>query len=395
MNKTDDFFDVIVIGVGSMGASTCYNLAKKGIKVLGLEQFDITHEMGSHAGQSRMIRKAYFEHPSYVPLLERAYHNWKQLEKETGEHVYFKTGVLYFGKANHILMSGVNESSKKYNIHVDNINKDQLQKKYPQFRIPDNYQVLFEPDAGFITPERAILLYVEKAIELGATIKTKSKVLEWKEKEDVIEVVTSTKTYKAKKLVITAGAWAPKMIPSIASSLKVTKQIVGWVIPKNNELFKYGKLPCWAIADDAMPGMFYGFPMLPAGKFNGPIGFKLAHHFHGEISDPDTITRIPTMQDEENLKYVLNKFFPDGFKSTHVIKTCIYTNTPDEHFIIDLLPEYKHVIVAAGFSGHGFKFVSVVGEILTDLALNGVSDLPIDFLTTKRLSSFNQRDSTS
>lgn len=380
-------FDVIVLGVGSMGSATCYYLSKQGVNVLGLEQFDIPHELGSHAGQSRMIRKAYFEHPDYVPLLERAYKNWKQLESITGTQVYFKTGLLYCAKPDHALMKGVHLSADKYKIKLDTLSTTEMNLKYPQLHIPADYEKLFEPDAGFVTPERAILLYTDQALQHGAVIKTKAKVVQWKKTQDGIEVTTTDNTYTAKKLVITAGPWTGKMIDGLSSSLTVTRQMLAWVIPKNNSLFGLGKFPCWSIADDTRPGIYYGFPVLPVGKFNGPIGFKLAHHYHGVVSDPDSINRIPTPEDETNLVNVLNKFFPGGYKATHVMKTCMYTNTPDQNFILDFLPGYENnVAVAAGFSGHGFKFASVVGEIMSDLAIKGKTDLPIGFLNENRFA---------
>ena len=383
--KSQTHFDVIVLGVGSMGSSSCYYLAKQGIKVLGLEQFDIPHELGSHAGQSRIIRKAYFEHSDYVPLLLQAYKNWRHLEKITKTQIYFQTGLLYCGKSGSPLMKGIHESADKYKIKVDSITSKKLKSKYPQINVPDDYEKLFEPEAGFLTPEKIILLYTEQTLKLGATIKTKVKVLEWKRTKGGIEVKTSVGGFSAKKLIITAGPWAGKMIPGLSSTLKITRQMIGWVIPQKPNLFELAKFPCWLIADDKKPGAYYGFPILPVGKFNGPIGFKLAHHYQGSVTDPDMVNRTPTKEDEENLIYALNKFFPGSYKSTHVMKTCMYTNTPDENFILDFLPGYdKDVMIATGFSGHGFKFSSVVGEIMSDLAIKGKTNLPIGFLNASR-----------
>jgi sarcosine oxidase len=222
-------------------------------------------------------------------------------------------------------------------------------------------------------------------LQRGAVIKTNIKVLQWNKTSEGIEVRTNAGIYFAKKIIITAGPWTGKIIQDLSSTLKVTRQILAWVIPKNNSLFELGRFPCWMGVDDTKPGIFYGFPILPVGKFDGPIGFKLAHHYPGPISDPDTINRIPTADDEANLVDTFNKFFPDGYKSTLVLKTCMYTNTPDENFILDFLPNYdKDVIVAAGFSGHGFKFASVVGEIMSDLATKGSTHLPIGFLNASR-----------
>jgi sarcosine oxidase len=377
-------FDVIVLGVGSMGSATCYQLAKRGVKVLGLEQFDIPHELGSHAGQSRIIRKAYFEHPDYVPLLVRAYENWAALENATGSQVYFKTGLLYAGRKEGILIKGVRESAEKFKIRVDDLSAEEAKETFSQFNIPEDDDILFEPDAGFVTPERAILLFTEQAIRHGAVIRTKERIVEWKKSAEHIEVKTNSGDYTCEKLVITAGPWAGQMIPGISSNLSITRQLIAWVSPANWKPFELGNFPCWLIEDKDRNGAYYGFPVLPAGKFGGPIGLKLAHHYPGEVTDPDMVNGVPNEEDEANLIYALNKFLPGGYTSTLAMKTCMYTNTPDENFILDLLPGYDDVVIATGFSGHGFKFASVVGEIMADLAMHGKTSFPIGFLNAKR-----------
>jgi sarcosine oxidase len=378
-------YDVIVLGVGSMGSSACYQLAHRGFKVLGLEQFDIPHDLGSHAGQSRIIRKAYGEGSDYVPLLERAYRNWQTLESETGYQVYYKTGLTYFGAPDDPFLKTVRGSSKKYKIPLNDLTAEECDKKYPQFKLPQNFQRLEEPEAGFITPERSILLYVQQAVFKGAVIRTKEKVLEWKyESSGAIRIITNKGTYTAGKLIITAGPWAGKYMPALTSKLTVTRQAVAWVKPKNWENFMLGKFPCWILEDKDHD--FYGFPILPVGTFAGPLGLKLALHFPGaETTDPDQVNRNPKESDEKILVDFLNKFIPEGYERTLVMKTCLYTNSPDHDFIIDYLPEFnKDIVFATGFSGHGFKFVSVVGEILADLAMDGSTKLPVDFLSTKR-----------
>lgn len=185
--------------------------------------------------------------------------------------------------------------------------------------------------------------------------------------------------------MITAGPWAGKLMPLLQPQLTVTRQVVAWVNMKNRDALALGKFPCWIIADENMPGIFYGFPVLPEEIFGEPIGFKLAHHYAAEKTDADSINRTTTAHDEKNILYALDQFFPGSYQSTHVVKTCLYTNTPDEHFIIDYLPgHHKDVAMAAGFSGHGFKFASAVGEILSDLVLKGKTDLPIGFLRAGR-----------
>ena len=372
-------FDVIVLGVGSMGSSTCYFLANRGHRVLGLEQFDIPHELGSHLGQSRIIRKAYAEHPDYVPLLVRAYHNWKALEEQTGSQVYFKTGLVYFGRPTDATIKGVRLSADKYRIEVKTLSEAETARKYPQFTLPSGYERLEEPDAGFVTPERCILLFTDQALRHGATILTKTKVSNWKRDGRGFIVSTNRGEFSCRKLVITAGPWAGKMIPGLSSRLRVTRQVLAWMKPKKWEPFALGQFPCWIV------DQFYGFPVLPVGTLGGPIGLKLARHFPGVVSDPDALDRVPAAADERELVDALNRFIPDGYAETHVMKVCMYTNTPDENFILDYLPGFeKDVAIAAGFSGHGFKFSSVVGEIMADLAMNGSTALPIGFLNARR-----------
>jgi sarcosine oxidase len=379
-------FDVIVLGVGSMGSSACYHLARQGYKVLGLEQFDIPHEQGSHAGQSRIIRKAYGEDPDYVPLLERAYQNWKTLEEETQTQVYFRTGLFYSGGPKDEFLETVKESSAKYKVPVNQLSAAECSRKYPQFNLPAEFQRLEEPDAGLLTPERCILLMTEQAIKRGAVIRTKERVLEWKREGGTITVKTDRATYTAGKLVITAGPWAAKMMPTLASRLTVVRQVLAWMKPRKWEPFAMDKFPCWIIQDEHAEG--YGFPILPVGKFGGPVGLKVAlHQGASSAVDPDAVNRKTSDQDERALIDFMKKFIPDGYESTLTMKTCLYTNTPDYNFIIDYLPGHdKDVAVAAGFSGHGFKFVSVIGEIMADLAMKGSTSMPIGFLSARRFS---------
>lgn len=383
-SAVDTHYDVIVLGVGSMGAATCYQLAKQGYTVLGLEQFDIPHELGSHAGQSRIIRKAYGEASDYVPLLERAYENWQALEEETGSQVYYKTGLVYFGGTGEPFLKTVKQSAAEYNIPVNSLSIPECDKKYPQFNLPNNFQRLEEPDAGLLTPERSILLFVQQALQHGAVIRTKEKVLDWTSKNGTVTVKTEKGSYNSAKLVITAGAWAGRQVSNMAPKLKVTRQALAWVQPKKWDAFSLGNFPCWNIATKGYD--FYGFPILPVAQFGAPLGLKLALHYPGgDLTDPDLVNRNTKETDEKVLIDFLNEFIPDGYQSTLTMKTCLYTNTPDENFIVDFLPAYgKTVAIAAGFSGHGFKFASVIGEILADLAINGATPLPIDFLNAQR-----------
>lgn len=361
-----------------MGAATCFELAERGLRVLGLEQFHAPHEQGEHYGQSRIIRKAYFEHPDYVPLLERAYQNWKKLEQLTGTQVYYPTGLLYIGELANALISGTRRSAAQYGIPLQETKEAG---RYKPFQVPDSFAVLEEPDAGFLTPERAIRLYINEAISRKAVIRQEEKVLSWQSSAHGVLVTTDKNTYSADKLVITAGPWAGQLIPSLRNELTVTRQVLAWVEPQHPERYSPDRFPCWTYAVPGMDSIFYGFPMLDPEQMGGPAGLKLAWHAQGASTDPDHVNREVSAAEEALLVRFLETYMPGTYKRTLTLKTCLYTNTPDEHFIIDRLPgNHNNVFVAAGFSGHGFKFVSVVGELLADLAEKGTSNLPAAFL---------------
>lgn len=363
-----------------MGSAACWYLARRGQRVLGLEQFTTPHENGSHAGQSRIIRKAYFEHADYVPLLERAYENWRSFEVETGQSFYYRTGIVYVGRSGNENISGIRYSAGIHGIPIENWDPEKLERIYPAFKIPRDFDVIFEPDAGFVTPEQAIGMYVEKAVLQGAHIRTHTPVVSWRHESSRIRVVTPREEFSSDKLVITAGAWTSRLVPAVASNLTVTRQVLAWVSPPAPGSFSMGKFPCWFVEDPAL-GTFYGFPLLPQDRFEGPIGLKLAHHYPGERCAPEELHADVPASELEKLRYFLRTYMPDAGEKIVATRNCLYTNSPDSHFMIDLLPGYDgRVAIACGFSGHGFKFVPAVGEILADLAMKGRTDLPIGFL---------------
>jgi sarcosine oxidase len=377
-------FDFIVVGIGSMGSAATYFLAKQGHSVLGIDQFNPPHEFGSHSGQSRIVRKAYFEHPDYVPLLKRSYELWEEFEVVTGNQFYYQTGIVYFGEETHATMRGVRKSAELYDVPVDSLNHRKSADEFSAFTIPPTFQTLFEPEAGFVRPEFAIQNYLAEAERAGAQLHKNEKVLSWKSGSSHVEITTDKGTYQAEKIILTTGSWMRSLVPSLQAQLKVTRQSLAWISPKKPELFSLGNFPCWFIEDPDL-GMFYGFPILPFEKFGGPIGLKIASHRPGEIVDPDQVQRKTLRSEGEAIKTILSRYFPGAGNEIISLKTCLYTYSPDENFIIDILPEtHSRVVVAAGFSGHGFKFVPVVGEVLADLAAKGTTLQPIDFLKLSR-----------
>jgi sarcosine oxidase len=379
-----NYFDCIIVGGGSMGSATAYYLAKNGQKVLLLEQFDFIHEQGAHAGQTRLIRKAYFEHPDYVPLLLRAYQNWADLEHETAQKVYFETGILYFGKPNDALLSNIKDSANRYDLKLNSLEMAEAKQKYPQFEaMPNDWESIFEPEAGFLLVEKCVQLYLQQALKYGATLKAREKVLFWRENTEGVSVKTEKGEYHAQKLIFTAGAWTDKLLRDLNVPLKVTRQVLGWVKPQNWTDFTLDKFVCWGISDPKV-GLYYGMPILNDEDTSGPIGLKLGSHLHGEVVNPDDVDRNIYEADEATFKECLEKYMPIANGDILAVKTCLYTNSPDENFIIDKHPLSKNVIFACGFSGHGFKFASVVGEILSDLAIHGETAQPIGFLSLER-----------
>jgi sarcosine oxidase len=367
-----------------MGAAACYYLSKQDVSVLGIEQFEIPHDQGSHAGQSRIIRKAYFEHPDYVPLLHRAYDNWSALEKETGVQLYYPTGLYYAGTSNNDLIKGTKLAARLHCIPLMDVRKE-TSSQLSAFEVPSHYEQWLEPEAGFLTPERAITLFAEQSIKQGATLLTRQRVSEWRKVGDEFHVYTDKEKFVTKKLIICGGAWNGQLIPALSTQLQVTRQVIAWLQPKRWSDFELGNFPCWLVADESLPGSFYGFPIVPASKLGGPLGMKVAYHQPGLPSHPDQVNRIDTEAEVKQLLAAVKKYLPSAMGNVLSVKTCLYTYSPDEHFIIDQLPEYNNqVTIAAGFSGHGFKFASVVGEILTELSLEGKTKQPVDFLRMNR-----------
>jgi len=377
-----EHFDVIVIGLGAMGAATLDRLAQHGVRALGLEQFGIGHEHGSSGGDSRLIRKAYFEHPDYVPLLERAYVNWDDLEARTGVRVLFRTGIVYLGRADSEVIAGSRLSARTYGLACDTLTPQALQRRSAVLRIPADAEALYEPEGGFVLSTRAIRLFGEEALRHGAAVRAGETVQTWRETADGVEVRTTSGSYHADRLVVTAGSWSAALLPQLAVSLTVTRQTLFWLWPRKPEAFALDAFPCWGAEVPGYPGMLYGFPMLSAGIAGTP-GLKIAHHHPGEPCAAGA-ARAPTAGEFEPLRPALEQIFDADLGAVIAAKSCMYTSTPDHHFVIDWYPGSSRVAVACGFSGHGFKFASVIGEALADLALEGRTALPIGFLGLAR-----------
>jgi sarcosine oxidase len=378
-------FDVIVVGVGAMGSSACMHLARRGKRVLGLDRSDIPNALGSSHGFSRMIRLSYHEHPDYVPLLLRAYELWRELEHLSGRALLHITGGLYMGLPDGDTVAGALKAAQERSLPHELLTRAQLQTRYPVFHVPPDHVGFFEPSAGFLVPEAVIAAQAELALRAGAVLNAHEEVLDWHADSSGVKLTSrgprGKREFHTDRIIFTAGAWTSRLLADLGVQLRVTRQVMAWVWPKKPELFELGELPVWAL-DHPGGGLHYGFPIDPD---SAAPGFKLALHRRADEVDPDRVERTARPGDEETVREILRTTIPDADGDLLALRVCLYTNSPDSHFVIDRAPGHDgRALVACGFSGHGFKFASVMGEVLADLATAGATAHPIGFLGLKR-----------
>jgi len=373
-------YDVIVLGLGGMGSAAAFELTRRGRRVLGLEQYSLGHDRGSSHGQTRIIRTAYFEHPNYVPLLRRAYQRWYELEQLQGKRLFTECGCLSIGTPEGTLVAGVRRAAMEHSLSVENLSAAELRRRYPVFRFSDEYVGVFERDAGFLNVEDCVLAHAEEARKLGAHLRTGTPVRSWKTTGSGVVVQTEGQEFTADRLVIAAGAWAGRVLADLGLPLTVRRKVLFWYGTGRPDQYRRDVFPVYIT--DMPQGTYYGFPVLDAS------GHKVARHDGGQIvTDPATVNRDVTEDDGADCRTFLRDHLPGVDGPLMNARVCLYTLTPDEHFAIGVHPQYPQVSIAAGFSGHGFKFTSVVGEILADLVERGTTDLPIDMF---RLTRFAQ-----
>jgi sarcosine oxidase len=371
--------DAIVLGVGGMGSAAVYHLARRGLRVLGIEQFGIPHDRGSSHGESRIIRLAYWEHPVYVPLVGRAYDLWRDLERVAGEPLLIETGSIDAGPAESRMVAGALAACRTNRLEHERLDSVALSRRFPGYRLPAHHVAVFQPNGGILHPERCIVAHVNAARVLGASIHTQEQVIEWMPTDGGARVITDRRRYESAHLVITAGPWLPAVVPALAPQLQVERQVVLWTQPLRPDLFTRDRFPVFYV--DTPHGPFYGFPADPVH------GFKIGkYHHRRQPADPDSLDRACSAEDEATLREGVAHYFPDANGRTLATSACLFTNTRDEHFVIDRLPGHSQVLIAGGFSGHGFKFCSVVGEMLADLVLDR-SRRRLDLFALDRLST--------
>ncbi len=376
---TKRHFDIIVAGVGGMGSAAAFELARRGFRVLGLEQFKAVHEFGSSHGQTRIIRTAYYEHPGYVPLVRRAFERWYDLEQISGRKLLTQCGCLTIGNSESEIIQGVRRSAIEHGLAIDQLGNKELQCRFPPFHFDGDFGAVLEHEAGFLYVEECVRSHIETAVRFGAELRFNESVKNWQASNSHIEVTTEQNRYSADRLIVTVGPWASHILGSWGQRLTVMRQTPHWFKTLNDQRFRRDRFPLY-IADVA-EGCFYGFPVIDS------FGHKVARHYGAdEQADVNSINRETDSADERAIREFLAKHLPDANGPMTRGQTCIYTLTPDRHFILDRHPEFDRVTIAAGFSGHGFKFAPVVGEILADLALNGRTAHSIEMFRVDRFA---------
>ena len=372
-------FDVIIVGLGGIGSAAAFHLAARGARVLGLDRFPIAHDRGSSHGQTRLIRRAYFEHPDYVPLLDRAYALWRDLEARTGRRLLVESGLLLAGPPESDVIAGAVHAAGAHAIPIERLAAADACRRWPQVALPEAWVAVHEPQAGYLFVEACVAAHAAAAAAAGATLRIGPQVRAWRREGDGVAVTTDAGDVAADRLVLAPGPWASGLLGLPAVPLVVLRKSLFWYRPPAARAaeFATGALPCFAFARP--DGFFYGFPALD-GR-----GVKLAEHTGGGVvADPLAVDRAIDPGERRALVEVITDHLPRLGTAMADHAACLYTMSPDHHFVVGLHPGDRRVAIAAGFSGHGFKFASVMGEALADFALTGTTPLPLAFLSPTR-----------
>jgi sarcosine oxidase len=370
-------YDVAIIGLGAMGSAAAWHLARRGLRVIGFDLHTPPHPFGSTHGHSRIIREAYYEHPLYVPLVQRAYAIWREIEAESGESLLQVTGGVMIGAADSALVRGAEASTRQHQLPSALWPAHELRTRVPAFRMPDDFVAVWEPRAGMLRPEAAVETMLASARRHGAELLCDTPVTGWKHDDSSVIVATAAHDYRARRAIVTAGAWIGRLLPHTRLPVIVERAVQFWFDPgPDPDLHRPGRLPIFIV--DAGGGQyFYGLP-------DQGHGVKLAAHHGGETTTADTVRRVVDERECEAMRAVARTWLP-GLGRLVDQSVCLYTNTPDGHFVIDRVPDRPSVVLASPCSGHGFKFAPVIGEVLADMVMDRT---PAFDLAPFRLSRF-------
>ncbi len=358
-----------------MGSSISYNLASRGLRVLTLDRFGLGHEFGSSHGKTRIIRLAYFEDPRYVPLLQRAFASWDELAKKSGAKIIRRTGGLMIGKEGGRLVVGVLRSAREHDLPYKLLTSREVGEAFGELRLEEDYSAVYEENAGILFPEQCISSYVALARDSGGTFGFSEQLLGWRQTRDSIAVETTKGSYATEELVIAAGPWTAQLLPGLIP-LTCERQVPFWFEPPDDRGFTAEKMPIFIMEEDNTH-YFYAIPDVGHGV-------KVARSHGGAQVDPDQVVREVTDADLSPVRDFIRRRLPSVNPTPIASTTCIYTNTPDSHFVVDFHPDDRRVLVVSACSGHGFKFSSVIGEVAADLLLDGRSGFDVSFLNIGR-----------
>ena len=373
---TDAPADVIVVGAGTMGSMALWRLARRGASVIGLEQFAPGHDRGSGHGESRMIRTAYFEGPEYVPLVQAAFPLWRELEAEAGVDLLTMTGALMIGPPGGELVSGALRSARAHGLAYQLLGPAEAAARFPQHRLAAGEVALWEEGAGVLRPERSIEAAAGRARALGATLVTGARVAAIDDAFEAVEVRAAGAAYRARHVVVCAGAWLGRLLPRLGLPLVVERQVMTWFRADDPGRFAPERFPVFVHERPGRPAG-YGLPSLDGATV------KVALHHGGRPGDPDALDREVTHGDVAPVSAFVAEALAGLAPSPVRSAVCMYTNAPDERFVAARM---GRVTVLGGFSGHGFKFAPVMGEIAADLALEGMTAHAIESFNPMRFS---------
>jgi sarcosine oxidase len=373
-------YPVIIVGLGATGSAALLALARRGIKALGIDRWKPPHTRGSTHGRSRIIRQSYYESPVYVPLVRRAWDLWVQLEQESGRPLLRRTGGLMLGPADGDLIAGARQSATLHALPHEMLTTSALRKRFPQFTVRDATVGLFEENAGALDPEACVTASLEQASRRGALLALDAEVTGWKEENGGIVVSTSRGRAFGERLILAAGAWMPKLLQDDPQPLTVERQVLWWFEPKKSP-WRFSSARCPVFLWEWEYGrIIYGIP-------DDAAGFKVAQHHEGLTVDPNTVDRTVKPREMTQIRRILAGHIPDANGALKESAVCLYTNTPDEDFIIGPHRHSSRVTIASPCSGHGFKFASAVGEVLADLVTTGESSFDLSAFSPRRFTA--------
>lgn len=376
---SDNDFDCIVIGSGGIGSAALWQLASRGAKVLGLEQYDIAHDKGSSHGETRAIRLVYLEHPDYVPLLQRGFALWRQLEQESGESLFLQSGILQAGIEGGHVVSGLMAAAEAHGLDMERMSATEANRRFEGFDFPESHVAIFDPNGGFLRIEACIRAFVRLAESRGARIETGTTVRNWYADATGVTVETDRARYRADKLIVTPGAWASRLLPALAPHLHLLRKSLFWFEPEDDCYLAESGLPVFLF--ELLERTWYGFPCIDSR------GLKIAEHSGGKSMDtPESLDRHVHTDELEQVTLALKRVLPRVGHQLNHHASCMYTMSPDGHFIVGNYPGLDRVHITAGLSGHGYKFATVLGEIMADLALDGKTPHETGFLSPDRLA---------